>query len=61
MNVINLDDHRGKPPEPAYDGAHCSCGEAWFEVDGVCITKDGEVTGYAGKPRCKSCGKSYSA
>lgn len=57
MNVIDLDARRNEAREPAYDGAACPCGGAWFDVDGVCISKEGQVTGYAGKPRCKTCGE----
>lgn len=60
MNVIDLDARRKAAEEPAYDGAVCPCGEAWFDVDGVCISKEGEIVGYAGQPRCRACGKAYS-
>jgi len=67
MNAINLDERRAEAAQPAYDGAVCTCGEAWFVLDGdniapngaVCMTKEGVVTGYTGKPRCMSCGHPY--
>ncbi|MEU1497225.1 hypothetical protein [Streptomyces sp. NPDC005732] len=66
MNAIN-DERRGEAAQPAYDGATCGCGETWFALDGdndapngaVCMTKEGVVTGYHGKPRCMSCGRPY--
>jgi hypothetical protein len=67
MNAINLDGRRDEAAQPDYDGAVCTCGEAWFVLDGdstapngaVCMTKDGAVTGYTGRPRCMSCGVSF--
>jgi hypothetical protein len=68
MNAIDLDERRDEAAQPAYDGAVCTCGETWFVLDGdntapngaVCMTKDGIVTGYAGRPRCMSCGHRYA-
>jgi hypothetical protein len=67
MDIINLDDRRSEAAQPAYDGATCDCCEAWFVLDGdstapngaVCMTKDGAITGYTGRPRCMSCGHPY--
>jgi hypothetical protein len=67
MNAINLDERRPEAAQPAYGGAVCGCGEAWFVLNGdntapngaVCMTKDGAVTGYTGRPRCMSCGQRY--
>ncbi|MET9445451.1 hypothetical protein [Streptomyces sp. NPDC006610] len=68
MNAIDLDERGFEAVQPAHDGATCTCGEAWFVLDGdnmapngaVCMTKDGVVTGYAGRPRCMSCGRVYT-
>lgn len=56
MTVIKLDEHRD---QSSYDGASCVCGEGWFSLRAVCMTKEGKVTGYAGQPRCVSCGSPY--
>ncbi|GAA1888581.1 hypothetical protein GCM10009837_08070 [Streptomyces durmitorensis] len=67
MDITNLDDRRPEAAQPVYDGATCTCGEAWFVLDGdssapngaVCMTADGVITGYTGSPRCMSCGHTY--
>jgi hypothetical protein len=61
-NVIDISSRSSNSHSAAsgYDGAICSCGEAWFNTGPVCMTRDGEVTGYAGRPHCVSCGKAYS-
>lgn len=60
MTVIRLDDHRESDPN-GYDGAVCPCGEAWFELKGdrvgVCLSRTGTITGYAGYFFCVSCGR----
>lgn len=40
------------------DLIYCPCGDAWWELDegGVCFMTDMRVSGWAGRPRCKSCG-----
>lgn len=43
-----------------YDGRLCPCGSAWFTVTAVCLTRGGEVTGYAGIPVCHECGQGVS-
>ena len=58
-NVIDIGSRSKPPTEGSYDGAACPCGEAWFTVGPVCMTRDGEVTGYAGRPLCASCGTAY--
>lgn len=57
-NVIDISS-RSHSAWSGYDGAVCSCGEAWFTVGPVCMTREGEVTGYTGRPHCASCGKPY--
>lgn len=61
-----MDDRRPEV-QPAYDGATCACGEAWFVLHGdntapngaIAMTKEGVVTGYTGRPHCMSCGQTY--
>jgi hypothetical protein len=69
MDIIDLDQRRREAQPPAPDYATCPCGEAWFELrDGpeatpngaVCMTLDGSVTGYTGRPHCISCSKPYT-
>lgn len=49
------------PREPSYDGKVCAaCGEAWFEVRAIVLSKDGSPTGYAGVPKCVACGREAS-
>lgn len=63
MTVIRLAEHRKDPDE--YDGGVCPCGEAWFELKGeyaaVCVTRTGNVTGYAGYLYCVSCGRPFGS
>lgn len=59
-NVIDISSHSSNSASAGYDGAVCPCGEAWFNLGPVCLTKAGEVTGYAGRPHCASCGEAYS-
>lgn len=67
MSAINLDEREVEAVQPAYDGATCTCGETWFVLVGdstaingaVCMTREGVVTGYAGRPHCMSCGHPY--
>jgi hypothetical protein len=66
VTVAYLDDHR---QVPADDNHRCSCGSAWFTLDGraagalnrpggaVTLSADGSVTGYAGVPVCAECGE----
>lgn len=54
------------------DYGQCGCGEAWFElqppedvdvedpVPAVCIDMQGNITGYAGKLVCISCGEDWN-
>jgi hypothetical protein len=66
MNVIDLNERRRQAGE-GEPVAVCPCGEAWFVLRGtssapdgaVCMTADGVVTGYAGRPHCLSCGRPY--
>lgn len=64
MTVIKLDDRRNRQEPESYDGAVCICGEAWFELKGeytaVCLSRTGDVTGYAGYFFCVSCGRPWS-
>lgn len=62
-----MDERRDEAAQPAYDGATCTCGEAWFVLHGdntapngaVCMNSDGVITGYTGRPHCMSCGHPY--
>lgn len=59
-NVTDISSRsRSHSAASGYDGAVCPCGEAWFTVGPVCMTRSGEVTGYAGPPHCASCGQAY--
>lgn len=57
--------------EPDEGYGQCGCGSAWFELEApdeaeeydpvpaVCIDTDGNITGYAGKLVCISCGADW--
>jgi len=68
MAVIALDERRAA--RTARDNATCSCGSQWFTLvrvdrDGaetsgaISMTREGEIFGYAGIPRCMECGNDY--
>lgn len=59
--VVNLDDRRPASSEAALV---CVCGSSWFNLllpdgsaGGINLAIDGHVTGYAGAPVCRDCGR----
>jgi len=63
MDIISLDQKRREAEAAAApDYVACPCGGAWFELRGgaVCMTPAGSITGWTGKPHCRSCGRLYT-